>query len=178
MKAETRTTLTTLDLCTLIAHEAVSLLITDADALDTAAQLREGLSILAAANGLADDAGDLLAWIDHEMASAQRFNDTGKDTPHLVDPDSLLPVPEAAAQLNAVWTLFQTAVDQPQEQRRILLNTARTVTEMGGLEDMLLTTNIPAVGFLSAEDLRVELEEVRTALQAQNTQNGGQPMQV
>ena len=62
MKTETITALTPLDLCTLIAHETVSLLNADTGALETAAQLREGLTILAAAKGLTDDAGDLLAW--------------------------------------------------------------------------------------------------------------------
>ena len=95
----------------------------------------------------------------------------------LIDPDRLLPVPDAYAQMDAVWMIFQTAVERPLEQRHILLNMARTLTEIGGLEDMLLTTNIPAVGFLTAEDLRAELEDVRMALQPQETQEIGQPVQ-
>ena len=168
MKTETRSALTPLDLCTLIAHESVSLLSADASALNTSAQLREGLAIFAAAKGLTDDAGDLLAWIDREMESARQFAATGKDTPHLIDPDSMLPVPDAAAQLDTIWALFQITVDQPQEQRRILLDTARTIMEMSGLEDMLLAANVSAstAGFLTAEVLRSELDEVRTALQA------------
>lgn len=165
MKTETRTALMPLELCTLIAHETVSLLSADADALNTAAQLREGLTILAAAKGLSADAGDLLAWIDREVEIAKQFAATGKDASHLVDPDSLLSVPDASAQLDMIWVLFQTAVDQPQEQRQILLDTARALTEMGGLEDMLLTASGPAVGSLTAEDLRTELDEVRAALQ-------------
>lgn len=168
MKTETRTALTPLELCTLIAHETVSLLSADADALNTAAELREGLIILAAAKGLSADAGDLLAWIDREVEIARQFAATGKDAPHPVDPDSLLPVPDANTQLDMIWALFQAAVDQPQEQRRTLLNTARTLTEMGGLEDMLQSANGPAVGFLTAEDLRAELDEVRAALQAES----------
>ena len=167
MTTATRTALTPLDLCTLIAHEAVSLLSADAGAVKTAAQLREGLSILAAANGLTNDAVTLLAWIDQEMESTRRFAATGKDTPPLIDPDSLLPVPDAAAQLEMVWALFETAVDQPQEQRQVLLDTARTLTGMGGLEDMLLTGNVLDVGFLTAEDLRAELDKVRTALRTE-----------
>ena len=165
MTTATRTTLTPLDLCTLIAHETVSLLCTDAEALETAAQLREGLTVLAAAKGLTDDAGDLLTWIDQEAEAARQFTATGTDAPHLIDPDSLLPTPDAATQMEIVWVLFQAAVDQPQEQRRVLLDTARTLTEMGGLEDMLLTANAPAAGSLTAEDLRTELDRVRTALQ-------------
>ena len=168
MKTETRTALTPLDLCTLIAHETVSLLSADASALETATQLREGLTLLAAATGLTDETGVLLAWIDREAEIAGQFAATGKDAPHMVDPDSLLPTPDAAVQLDMVWGLFQAAVDQPQEQRRILLRTARTLTEMGGLEDMLLTINVPAANFLNAENLRAEMGEVRRALQTES----------
>lgn len=48
MKPETRTPLTPLDLCTLIAHETVSLLNADPETVETAAQLREGLQIMVA----------------------------------------------------------------------------------------------------------------------------------
>ena len=167
MTTATRTALTPLDLCTLIAHETVSLLCTDAETMETAAQLREGLTVLAAAKGLMDDAGDLLTWIDQEMEAARQFTATGTDAPHLIDPDSLLPTPDAATQIEMVWVLFQAAVDQPQEQRRILLDTARTLTEMGGMEDMLLTANAPAAGSLTAEDLQIEREDVRAALQTE-----------
>ena len=167
MTTATRTALTPLDLCTLIAHETVSILNADAGALNTSAQLREGLAIFAATKELTDDAGDLLAWIDQETENARQFAATGEDAPSLIDPDSMLPVPDAASQLDMVWALFQTAVDQPREQRRILLDTARTITEMGGLEDMLLTANVsaPAAGFLTAEALRADLNKVYAAFQ-------------
>ena len=135
-------------------------------ALETAAQLREGLTVLAAAKGLTDDAGDLLTWIDREVESAKQFADTGTDAPPLIDPDSLLPTPDAATQLEMILALFQTSVDLPQEQRRVLLDTARALTEMGGLEDMLLTASAPSADILTAEDLRMELDELRSALQA------------
>ena len=167
MTTAIRTTLTPLDLCTLIAHETVSLLNADAEALGTAAQLREGLTVLAAAKELTDDASDLLTWIDQEVESAKQFTATETDGPHLIDPDSLLPTPDAATQLDVVWALFQISVDLPKKQRQILLSTARALTEMGGLEDMLLTANDPAAGSLTAEDLRIELEDVRTALQTE-----------
>ena len=48
MKANTRSALTPLDLCTLIAHETVSLLNADAEALDSALRLRTGLDVYAA----------------------------------------------------------------------------------------------------------------------------------
>ena len=167
MTTATRITLTPLDLCTLIAHETVSLLNADAEALATAAQLREGLMVLAAAKGLTDDAGDLLTWIDREVESAKQFTATETDGPHLIDPDALLPTPDAATQLDVVWALFQISVDLPKKQRQILLCTARALTEMGGLEDMLLTTNAPTADTLTAEDLQTELEDVRAALQTE-----------
>lgn len=97
-----------------------------------------------------------------------------------ISPDRLLPVPDAAAQLNAVWMLFQTAVNAPEDYRQTLLETARTITEVGGLEDMLLTTKIPAAGFVSVEDLRTELEDVRVALHLQEAADhiAGQPGQI
>ena len=167
MTTATRTALTPLDLCTLIAHETVSLLNADAEALGTAAQLREGLAVLSAAKELTDDAGDLLTWIDREVESAKQFAATETDGPHLIDPDALLPTPDAATQLDVVWALFQTSVDLPKKQRQILLSTARTLTEMGGLEDMLLTANAPAAGSLTAEDLQIKREDVRAALQTE-----------
>lgn len=170
MKTETRTALTPLDLCTLIAHEAVSLLNVDAGTLDAAAQLQEGLKTFASAKGLTDETGDLLVWIEQEVESSRQFAATGQDGPHLIDPDKLLPVPDAAAQEETVWALFQTAVQSTWGQRRILFETARRLTEMGGLEDMLLTANVPAAGFLTANDLRTELEEVRAAIRAQEAE--------
>ena len=180
MKANTRSALTPLDLCTLIAHETVSLLNTDAEALDSALRLRTGLDVFAAASELSGDVIPLLMWIDREMESARQFTATEQDTPHLISPDRLLPVPDAAVQLDAVWMLFQTAVKAPEDYRQTLLETARTLTEMGGLEDMLLTTHVPAVGFLRVEDLRAELDEVRMALQPQVAADhiAGQPVQV
>lgn len=167
MKDETRTALTPIDLCTLIAHETVSLLCVDADALESADKLREGMAIAASAAGLAGEAAPLLAWIDQELESALEFSATGQDTPHIIDPDSLFPVPDAAHQMEVVWMLFQTAVEQPLEQRRTLLDAARIFTEMGGMTDMLLGIHNPGAEFLTAEDLQTELAEVRTALQAE-----------
>ena len=167
MAVKIRTALTPLDLCTLIAHETVSLLNTHAGALKTAAELREGLAVLAAAKELTDDAGDLLTWIDREIEIAKPFTATGTDATHLIDPDSLLTKPDAAAQVDMIWILFKAAVDQPQEQRRVLLYTARTLTQLDGLDYMLLAASAPATGSLTAEDLRTELQNVRAALQTE-----------
>ena len=167
MGLKIRTSLTPLDLCTLIAHETVSFLNAHAGALEIAAQLREALTVLAAAKGLMDDAGDLLTWIDREVEIAKPFTATGTNATHLIDPDSLLTKPDAAAQVDMIWILFKATVDQPQEQRRVLLYTARTLTQLDGLDYMLLAASAPATGSLTAEDLRTELQNVRAALQTE-----------
>lgn len=177
MKAATKTTLTPLDLCVLIAHDAVSLLNTDAEAVAAALQLRTGLERYAAASELSRDAIPLLMWIDREMERARQSAATGQDVPYLMGLERLLPVPVATAQLDAVWMLFQAAVRSPESYRQTLLETARTITGMGGLEDMLLTIKVPAAGFLKVEDLRAELDEARRVFQPQEAvgQITGQP---
>ena len=45
-------------------------------------------------------------------------------------------------------------------------NAVRKLTEMDSLEDMVLTGFQPSGGFLTTEDLRKLLEDVRTALQS------------
>lgn len=177
MKPKNRTPLTPTDLCTLIAHETVALLNADPEAIEAAAQLREGLQIIVAANELMKEAGPLVTWVDWEMAGVQQFAKTGIDTTPLIAPDRLLPVPDAYAQMDAVWMLFRTAVERTLNQRQVLFSVARTLTEMGGLEDMLLTAKRPAAGFLTAEALRTELEDVRMALQSQTTQEVEQSVQ-
>lgn len=167
MKGENRIPLTRLEACTLMAREAVSLLEGSAEALDSGTEFREALALLHATQDLGDG-GALLAWVDAELESARRFAETGKQTESLVKLNTPLPMPDPAMQLDAVWLLLQATAQQgcSQEQWQAALNAARTLTEMDGLEDMLLTTFIPAGGFLTAENLRSELERVQTALQA------------
>lgn len=176
MKDETRTAFTPIDLCTLIAHETVSLLCADADALESAGQLREGMAAAASAAGLDGEAAPLLAWIDREVENAQKFSATGQDTPHIIDPDRLFPVPDAAAQMDVVWMLFQTAVEQPLEQRRTLLGAAKIITEMGGMTDMLLGIHNPGAEFVTAGDLQAELAEVCAVLQAEQAHGPSETM--
>ncbi len=110
-------------------------------------------------------AGDIPRIVDTPMR--------GHLTPPLIDQERQIPVPGAAAQFDAVWILFQTSLELQQDQRHILFNAARILTEMGGLEGMLLTANVPTAGLLTAESLRTELEDVRKALQSQEAQGAG-----
>ena len=86
LKTENRTALMPLELCTLIAHETVSLLSADADALNTAAQLREGLTILAAAIHRAGHK----AFEDHSFFAVRQLLVRG----HFADAPTALPKSE------------------------------------------------------------------------------------
>lgn len=118
MKTRERNTFTPSDLCGLIAHETAALLYgVDADGIPSAEALREGLTVFASAAGVAD-VSTHLAWIDSELESAREFERTGQDTAHLLDPDRLNLVPDAAVQMEAVWEIFRAAVHLPSQQGR------------------------------------------------------------
>lgn len=155
------------DLCGLIAHETAAMLYgVGADSIPSAETMRKGLETFAAAAGVADIRTHL-AWIDSELDSAREFERTGQDTAHLLVPDRLNAVPEAATQMEAVWELFSAAVRMPRQQdRQAMKELAVTMTEAGGLDDVLLGTK-PEGPYLTASGLRAELEEVRAALQAE-----------
>lgn len=159
--------LSPIEVCTLMAHETVAMLdAADDGTLDAAAEFREALKVFSAAQGLGGDGETLLAWVDAEIENTKQFVASGKDSPHLIDPDRLLPVPNATAQLDAVWILFKAAADEGKtESRHSLLDAARMLTEMGGLDDLLLTVKQPAK-VLDAAALQSELADVRTVLQS------------
>jgi len=167
MKTKNRTPLTPVEVCTLMAHETVSML--DAagpGALDAAAELRAALAVYSAQQDLGEDGEALLAWVDAELDGAKRFAADGTDCPRVIDPDRLLKAPDAAAQMDAVWALFQTAVRYVwghQDQKK-LLDAARMITEMGGLDELVLAVE-PSEDALDAAALRRELEDVRAAFQ-------------
>ena len=165
MKSENRIPLTRLEACTLMAREAVSLLEGSAEALDSGTEFREALALLHATQDLGDG-GALLAWVDAELESARRFAKTGERTESLVKLDAPLPMPDPAMQLDAVREILQAATQrQPTpEQWQTALNAARMLTEMDGLEDMVLDTMIPDGGFLTTEGLRKQLTDVQAAL--------------
>ena len=166
MKMNNSIPLSSIEVCTLMAHETVALLdAADSEALDAAAEFREALKVFSAAQGLGEDGETLLAWVDAEIENAEQFAAGGGDSPHLIDPDRLLPVPNAAAQMDAVWMLFEAAADECETgARQSLLSAARMLTDMGGLSDLLLTARQPNK-VLSAAALQSELADVRAALQ-------------
>ena len=167
MKTETRTPLTLLEACTLMARETVSLLDGTADTLDSASEFRDALAFLNSVRDLGDG-GALLAWVESELENARRFAETGQSYQNLVKLDTPLPLPNPAMQLDAVCVFLQAAAQRSctPERWENMRNAVRTLTEMDSLEDMVLTGFEPSGGFLANEGLRKLLEDVQTALQS------------
>ncbi len=155
-----------MDFCNLIAHETAALLYdADGDALNSASELRAGLAAYANVCGLGDEVSAHLAWIDSEMEGARCYADTHEDTPHLLDPDQLLRVPDAAMQVELIWGLFRAAVRaRDAAARKTMLELARTITDMCGLADMLPHGKESGSHVAAYEDFKMELDEVRSAL--------------
>lgn len=161
-----RTYLTPTEVCTLVAHEAVILLDTvETEVPSYVSEFRTALETLNAVHHLGSDGQALLSWLDAEIASAERFAADGTNLPNLIDTCQMDTVPDAVTQMEVVWALFGAAAMEGcgPEQRRALLNTARTVTEMCGLDDLLLATLKPNTAKL-AEGLHDELADIRDVL--------------
>lgn len=170
-----QTHFTPTEACTLIAHEAVSMLDTvQTEMPQCMKEFRTALETLCTIHELGQDGETLLAWVDVEIASAERFIADGINLPYMIDMCRLNTSPDAVAQMDLVWMLFDTAAMEEcgPEQRQALLNTARTVTEMCGLDDLLLATLKPNVATL-AKGLDTELADVHAALQAVVEQSSG-----
>ena len=163
-----RTYITPTEVCTLVAHEAVVLLdAVESEVPSCAWEFRTALETLNAVHHLGSDGQALLSWLDAEIASAERFAADGTNLPNLIDTCQLDTVPDAVAQMELVWLLFDAAATEEcgPEQRRALVDTARTITEMCGLDDLLLGTLKPNVAKL-AEGLNAELADVHAELHA------------
>lgn len=174
MKTETRTPLTLLEACTLMARETVSLLDGTTDTLDSASEFRDALAFLNSVQDLGDG-GALLAWVESELENSKRFAETGQPYQNLVKLDTPLPLPDPAMQLDAVCVLLQAAAQHScaPERWENMRNAVRTLTEMDSLEDMVLTGFEPGGGFLTTEGLRKLLEDVQAALQSGQQEQTG-----
>ena len=162
------THLTTTEACTLIAHEAVSMLDAVQEEIpQSVREYRTALEALTTVHNLGKDGETLLGWLDTEIANAERYAAEGINLPYLIDMCRLDTEPDAMAQMDLVWLLFDTAAMEEcgPEQRRALASTARTITEMCGLDDLLLGTLKPNAAKL-AEGLNAELADVHAELQA------------
>lgn len=164
----TQTRFTPTEVCTLVAHEAVSMLDTvQTEIPQCVRECRTALEALTTVHDLGEDGKALLDWLDTEIANAELYVTNGKNLPYLIDMTCLNPEPDAAAQMDLIWALFETAAMEEcrPEQRQALLNAARMVTEMCGLDDLLLATLRPN-GAKLVEGLHTELDDIRAALQA------------
>ena len=162
----TQTRFTPTEVCTLIAHETVSMLDTvQTEIPQCVRECRTALEALTTAHNLGKDGETLLNWLDTEIANAELFATDGVNLPYLIDMTCLNPEPDAAARMDLIWALFETAAMEKcrPEQRQALLSTARTVTEMCGMEDLLLAAPRPNAAKL-AKGLSAELDDIRCAL--------------
>ena len=166
-----QTRMTPMDLCGLITHETVELLQTSGkDGLSSAMAMRTGLVAYAVANGLASHINDHLAWIDNELEQVSP-RDGVEGVQRLREAEMPLLTPAPATQMDAVWMLFQAAVQSPRpRERNALLELAQTITAMSGLEDTLLEAEEEDTQHFA--HIRAELDEVRQALH-----DGGQAPQ-
>lgn len=154
--------------CTLIAHEAVSMLDTVQTELpQCVTELRTALEALCTLHQLGHEGEILRTWLDTEIANAERFIADGTNLPNLIDLCRMNTVPDAVAQMDLVWLLFDTAAMEgcAPEQRQALLGAARSVTEMCGLDDLLLAT-VRSNADALATGLNAELADVLASLQA------------
>ncbi len=166
MMTQVRQNADPIDLCGLIACETAALLHgADEDGVECGKTLRAGLETYAAVCGLEEDVKTHLAWLDSDLDGAKHSADTGEDTPRLLDLDRLPGTPSAAMLTELLWGLFQATVQmEDAEKRGTLLELARTVTDLGGLEDKVLYGFEPEDNAASYERYRECVEEARSAL--------------
>ena len=79
-------------------------------------------------------------------------------------------------QLDVVCEILKAAAQKPctQEEWQTALNAARMLTEMDGLEDMVLSGKTPDGGFLTADALRDQLRSVQAALAQKRGPSGAE----
>ena len=139
-------TITPVHVCDLIAHETVSLLsVLDEDAVPPAQWMRDGLALYAAAHQLEEETARHLNWIDDEI---QRIRQTaaGQELILLIEDEQLVRTAKLSMQIEAVRELLHTTAQMESvESRTTLLELARTVTDLCGMEDALRVNGDEAV---------------------------------
>ena len=132
--------------CDLIAHETVSLLsVIDEDAIPPAQWMRDGLALYAAAHHLEEETAHHLNWIDDAI---QRIRQTaaGQELILLIGDEQLVRTAKLSMQIEAVRELLHTTARlESVESRTALLELARTVTDLCGMEDALTASGDEAV---------------------------------
>ena len=139
-------TITPVHVCDLIAHETVSLLsVIDEDAIPPAQWMRDGLALYAAAHHLEEETAHHLNWIDDAI---QRIRQTaaGQELILLIGDEQLVRTAKLSMQIEAVRELLHTTARlESVESRTALLELARTVTDLCGMEDALTASGDKAV---------------------------------
>ena len=139
-------TITPIHVCDLIAHETVSLLsVLDEDAVPPAQWMRDSLALYAAAHQLEEETARHLNWIDDEI---QRVRQTaaGWKAAQRIGDDQLVRTAGLPMQIEAVRELLHTTAQlESVESRTALLELARTVTDLCGMEDALTANGDEAV---------------------------------
>ena len=139
-------TITPIHVCDLIAHETVSLLsVLDEDAVPPAQWMRDGLALYVAAHQLEEETARHLNWIDDEI---QRIRQTaaGQELILLIGDEQLVRTAGLPMQIEAVRELLHTTAQlESVESRTALLELARTVTDLCGMEDALTANGDEAV---------------------------------
>lgn len=103
MNDNCQTSLTPTEVCTLIAHETVTLLDTVQTELpQCVGELRAALAALTELHDLGRDGETLLAWVDEEIANAEKFVADGTNLPNLIDTCQMDTVPDAVTQMHYV----------------------------------------------------------------------------
>ena len=169
MKSITKQKMDPIDVSTLLTHEIAALLHgADRDGIAAAEELRQELDVFRRITRQEDAVHP--AWVQWELDRARTAVETGAETPGLLGAEQLVRAPEPTAQMDALWSFFETAVHVPEEtDRQTLLDLAETLAGLWGLEDQhregMDAEDHPA----TLEELRHELEEVRTLLRLDET---------
>jgi hypothetical protein len=150
MKTQKRQ-VTITDLYNLVAHETVSLLeAVDDNAIPLALEMREGLTMLAAAAGSGEGVETHLEWIDQEIENLKQTAGTPQCVTHLIPTSQLVRTVAIDAQIDMTLEFFRIVAEtDEQETRTKLLELARTTTDMCGMGDCLFNCGGDAVEMMN-----------------------------
>ena len=168
MKADTKQRMAPIDVSTLLTHEIAALLHgADQDGIAAAEELCRELDVLRRVTRQEDAVHP--AWVQWELDRAKAVA-AGVGTPSLLSAEQLTRVPAPTLQMEAVWSLFETAVHVPEEtDRQTLLDLTETLAGLWGLHDRLQDGGDDEEHSASLEELRIELGKVRALLRLDET---------
>lgn len=117
MKTQKRQ-VTITDLYNLVAHETVSLLeAVDDNAIPLALEMREGLTMLAAAAGSGEGVETHLEWIDQEIENLKQTAGTPQCVTHLIPTSQLVRTVAIDAQIDMTLEFFRIVAETPTNRK-------------------------------------------------------------